>query len=163
MSLHSATNTLYSLRKLSIYTISFFLLCSILSLVYYFCTDSEIVKGFMLTTAILGLIVLMIDCVPSYQKVNAIDTDKLIQSKSKPNLDHIKTPVKKIQILSFVPVVSITFLIIAFSLDWVSIIGVLLSISLISGIFLAFELIQNYLLDIFCHEVQREISRLTDR
>jgi len=113
----------------------------------------------MLTGSIMGIFVLILDCVPSYHKIKAIDIAILNQQVSKPNLSHIKTPSKKIQILSFVPIVSITLLIIAFSFDWVNLLGVLLAISLFSGIFLAFELIQNYLLDIFCHEVQRELKK----
>ena len=159
MHLQSAKNTLYSLRKLSIYTVSFFLFCSLTCLTLYFYSESEIIKAFMLTSSILGIFVLIIDCVPSYHKIKAIDITILNQQIPKADLSHIKTPSKKIQILSFVPVVSITLLIIAFSFDWVNLLGVLLAISLISGIFLAFELIQNYLLDIFCHEVEREVKK----
>jgi hypothetical protein len=156
---NSANNTLYSLNKLSTYIVSFFCVCALLSVAFYFISDNAIIKGFLLMTAIMSALVLLFDCVPSFRKIKTLELGQLQRNDSPHLIKDIKTDSKKMQILGLVPILSGIFLVCCIILDWTNLYGVLLAICLISGIFLAFELIQNYLLDILIHELKKDVDQ----
>lgn len=157
----ASEKTLAVLRQLSLYAIGFFSFCFLLFMIIYFYSETTLTKGFVKSGSILSLLIVVIDCLPSYHRLKNLSLDKQVVTYNNNSFDQIRKRDKALRALSFVPAFSIILLIVFYKQSWLHLSGIMMGITLISGIFLAFELIQKYLLDILNHEIIRE-SRPSD-
>jgi len=151
----SAKHSYQVLKNLSIYGLVFFIACFVISTLFHFYAKSAIIKSFLLSSSILSFLVILLDCWPSYKKIKQLGDSNLDRNVFSSLAPEIKTEESKIHLISLVPLISIMTLLICGYFKLTDFYGVLLAATAVGGIFLAFELVQNYLLDILDHELKK--------